>query len=96
MTLLAQTQAGLKNLFKLVSLSNVRYFHRVPRIPRTVLTKYREGLLLGTACSSGEVFTAMMEKGYPEALKKARYYDYIEIQPRPNYSTFVNENAHKS
>ena len=88
-TLLAQTQAGLKNLFKLVSLSNVRYFHRVPRIPRTVLTKYREGLLLGTACSSGEVFTAMMEKGYPEALKKARYYDYIEIQPRPNYAPLL-------
>ena len=71
-TIFAQTQAGLKNLFKLVSLSNVEYFYRVPRIPRTVLTKYREGLLLGTACSSGEVFTAMMEKGYDQALEKAR------------------------
>ena len=90
-TILAQTQAGLKNLFKLVSFSNVKYFHRVPRIPRTVLTKYREGLLLGTACSSGEVFTAMMEKGYPTALRKARYYDFIEVQPKPNYAPLLEQ-----
>ncbi|MBC8744918.1 PolC-type DNA polymerase III [Lactobacillus sp. Marseille-P7033] len=90
-TIFAQTQAGLKNLFKLVSLSNVEYFYRVPRIPRTVLTKYREGLLLGTACSSGEVFTAMMEKGYSQALEKARYYDFIEIQPKPNYAPLLEQ-----
>ncbi|MDO4903533.1 MAG: PolC-type DNA polymerase III [Limosilactobacillus sp.] len=88
-TILAQTQAGLKNLFKLVSFSNVDYFFRVPRIPRTVLAKYREGLLLGTACASGEVFTAMMEKGYSEALRKARDYDFIEIQPRANYAPLL-------
>ena len=92
-TLLAQTQAGLKNLFKLVSYSNVRYFHRVPRIPRTLLTKYREGLLLGTACSSGEVFTAMMEKGYAPALKKARYYDFIEVQPKANYAPLLEQHV---
>ncbi|WP_302117276.1 PolC-type DNA polymerase III [uncultured Limosilactobacillus sp.] len=90
-TIFAQTQAGLKNLFKLVSLSNVEYFYRVPRIPRTVLTKYREGLLLGTACSSGEVFTAMMEKGYSQALERARYYDFIEIQPKPNYAPLLEQ-----
>lgn len=92
-TLIAQTQAGLKNLFKLVSFSNVKYFHRVPRIPRTVLTKYREGILLGTACSSGEVFTAMMEKGYSEAMRKARYYDFIEVQPRPNYAPLLEQHV---
>ena len=92
-TLLAQTQAGLKNLFKLVSYSNVKYFHRVPRIPRTLLTKYREGLLLGTACSSGEVFTAMMEKGYAPALKKARYYDFIEVQPKANYAPLLEQHV---
>ena len=92
-TLLAQTQAGLKNLFKLVSYSNVKYFHRVPRIPRTLLTKYREGLLLGTACSSGEVFTAMMEKGYSPALKKARYYDFIEVQPKANYAPRLEQHV---
>jgi DNA polymerase-3 subunit alpha (Gram-positive type) len=92
-TLIAQTQAGLKNLFKLVSFSNVKYFHRVPRIPRTVLTKYREGILLGTACSSGEVFTAMMEKGYAEAMRRARYYDFIEVQPRPNYAPLLEQHV---
>ena len=92
-TLLAQTQAGLKNLFKLVSFSNVKYFHRVPRIPRTLLTKYREGILIGTACSSGEVFTAMMEKGYAPALKKARYYDFIEVQPKPNYAPLLEQHV---
>lgn len=90
-TLYAQTQEGLKNLFKLVSLSNVEYFYRVPRIPRTVLSKYRQGLLLGTACSGGEVFTAMMEKGYQQALEKARYYDFIEIQPKPNYAPLLEQ-----
>ena len=92
-TILAQTQAGLKNLFKLVSFSNVKYFHRVPRIPRTVLSKYRDGLLLGTACSSGEVFTAMMEKGYSTALQKARYYDFIEVQPKPNYAPLLKQHV---
>ncbi|MGM9907906.1 PolC-type DNA polymerase III, partial [Limosilactobacillus sp.] len=92
-TILAQTQAGLKNLFKLVSFSNVKYFHRVPRIPRTVLSKYRDGLLLGTACSSGEVFTAMMEKGYSTALNKARYYDFIEVQPKPNYAPLLEQHV---
>lgn len=90
-TILTRTQAGLKNLFKLVSLSNVTYFARVPRIPRSVLTKYREGLLLGTACSSGEVFTAMMEKGYTEAKRKAQYYDFIEVQPKPNYAPLLEQ-----
>lgn len=90
-TILAQTQEGLKNLFKLVSLSNVEYFARVPRIPRSILTKYRDGLLLGTACSSGEVFTAMMEKGYDDAKRRAEFYDFIEVQPKPNYAPLLEQ-----
>ena len=58
-----------------------------------MLTKYREGLLLGTACSSGEVFTAMMEKGYDQALEKARYYDFIEVQPKPNYAPLLEQHV---
>ncbi|MFL2100567.1 PolC-type DNA polymerase III [Desemzia sp. FAM 23989] len=88
-TILATTQEGLKNLFKLVTLSNVQYFFRTPRIPRSELTKYREGLIIGSACSNGEVFEAMMQKGYDEAKKKARFYDYIEIMPKEVYAPLI-------
>ena len=90
-TILAQTQAGLKNLYKLVSLSNVKYFARVPRIPRSVLAHYREGLLLGTACASGEVFTAMMQKGFAAAEQLVDFYDFIEVQPKPNYAPLLEQ-----
>ncbi len=83
--ILAKTQAGLKNLFKLVSMSNVETYYRMPRVPRSRLQKMREGLLVGSACSSGEVFTAMMQKGYAEAEEKAKFYDYLEVQPLANY-----------
>ena len=89
--LMAQTQAGLKNLYKLISLSNVKYFSRVPRIPRRQLDKYRDGLLVGSACHRGEVFTAMMQKGYDAAKQKAKYYDYLEVQPKPNYAPLIEE-----
>ncbi|KRM91393.1 PolC-type DNA polymerase III [Fructilactobacillus florum] len=89
--LLAQTQAGLKNLFKLVSLAHIKYFYRVPRIPRSVLTEYRDGILVGSACSSNEVFTAMMQKGEAAALAKADFYDYLEIQPPAAYQPLLDQ-----
>ncbi|MGX7013130.1 PolC-type DNA polymerase III [Vagococcus silagei] len=88
-TIIAQTQAGLKNLFKLISKSNINYFYRVPRIPRSLLDKYREGLLVGSACSNGEIFEAMMQKGAEEAKKKAKFYDYIEVMPKPVYAPLI-------
>src|SRR5699024_9053133 len=90
-TILAQTQAGMKNLYKLVSLSNVKYFARVPRIPRSVVAHYRAGLLLGTTCASGEVFTAMMQKGYAEAKRLVDFYDFIEVQTKPNYAPLLEQ-----
>ncbi|AXY25469.1 PolC-type DNA polymerase III [Suicoccus acidiformans] len=88
-TLLVQTQIGLKNLFKIVSEANVNYFYRTPRVPRSLLKKYREGLLVGTACAEGEVFTAMMQKGYDEARDLVDFYDYIELQPKAIYQTLI-------
>ena len=90
-TILAQTQAGLKNLFKLMSDGMTKYFYRVARIPRSVLDKYREGLLVGSACADGEVFTAMMQKGYGVAKEKAKYYDYLEVQPKAIYAPLVEQ-----
>lgn len=90
-TILAKTQAGLKNLFKLMSDGMTKYFYRVARIPRSVLDKYREGLIVGSACSNGEVFTAMMQKGYGVAKQKAQYYDYLEVQPKAVYEPLIEQ-----
>lgn len=85
-TLLAQTEAGLKNLFKLVSISHLNYFYRVPRIPRSQLEKYREGLLVGSGCDKGEVFEGMMQKSPEEVEETAQFYDYIEVHPKEVYA----------
>ncbi|WNS77211.1 PolC-type DNA polymerase III [Bacillus sp. DTU_2020_1000418_1_SI_GHA_SEK_038] len=88
-TLLAQTEAGLKNLFKLVSISHMNYFYRVPRIPRSLLQKYREGLLVGSGCDKGEVFEGMMQKSPEEVEDIAAFYDYLEVHPKAVYAHLI-------
>ncbi|MFC3932359.1 PolC-type DNA polymerase III [Streptococcus dentapri] len=88
-TIYVQNQTGLKNMFKLVSLSNVSYFEGVARIPRTVLNAHREGLLLGTACPEGEVFDAVLSSGVDKAVELAQYYDFIEVMPPAIYQPLV-------
>jgi DNA polymerase-3 subunit alpha (Gram-positive type) len=85
-TLLAQTETGLKNIFKLVSISHMEYFYRVPRIPRSVLQKHREGILVGSGCDKGEVFEGMMQKSPDEVEDTAQFYDYLEVHPKAVYA----------
>ena len=88
-TLIAQTEAGLKNLFKLISIAHIEYFYRVPRIPRSVLQKYREGIIVGSACDKGEVFEGMMQKAPEEVEEAARFYDYLEVMPKQVYAPLI-------
>jgi DNA polymerase III subunit alpha, Gram-positive type len=81
-TLLAQTEVGLKNLFKLVSIAHIEYFYRVPRLPRSILQKFREGILVGSGCNKGEVFEGMMQKSPDEVEAYAQFYDYFEVMPK--------------
>ena len=89
-TLIAKTQAGLKNLFKIVSYSMTRYFYRTARVPRRLLNKYREGIIVGSGCENGEVFTSMMQKGYDDTLEMAQYYDYLEVMPKTLYQHLID------
>ncbi len=88
-TILAQNETGLKNLFKLVSISHIDYFYRVPRIPRSILEKHREGLLIGSGCDKGEVFETMMQKSMEEAEEAASFYDYLEVMPKQVYAHLI-------
>ena len=84
--LLAQNKIGLKNLFKIISLANTKYLYKTPRILRSEVEKYREGLLIGSGCYESEVFVEARSKGEEELINTINFYDYVEVQPLDVYN----------
>ena len=96
MTLLAKNTLGRVNLYRLISASHLRFFHRYPLIPKSLLTRYREGLLVGSADAHGALFEALMEDRSEEEIAQIiRFCDFLEVQPEENYYYMLDNDRYE-
>lgn len=96
MCVLAKTPEGLKNMFRLVSIANTKYFHQCDRIPRSELEFYREGLIFGSGCLNSKVFEIASTRDEEELREEIRFYDYVEIQPLEDAMYLVDRGKYDS
>ncbi|MFA7637225.1 MAG: PolC-type DNA polymerase III, partial [Monoglobales bacterium] len=92
--MIAQNMTGLRNMYHIISESHLKHFYRKPLIPRSLLETYREGIIIGSACESGEVYKAVLNgKKQKEIDKIASFYDYLEIQPDGNNEFMIRSGS---